>query len=138
MASLQEDEPGKGRGAGAPVDSRSRARDDACADIRSGAPLLRTSWDDWVHFPKEVQGTSSFVLMRIPSDGSTFWETDALRAQARKSGAADLIAEHPPPTVEDYVRAQLKAHATGCSRAVFVSDGVAARKFAGVAARSQR
>lgn len=135
---------GKGRGSGidahasAPADSHLHARDDARVDTCSDAPLLRTSWDDWVHFPKEVQGSSSFVLLRIPSDGSTFWETDALRAQARKSGAADRIAEYPPPTVEDYVRAQLKAHATGCSRAVFVSDGVAARKFAGAASHSQR
>lgn len=91
---------------------------------------LQTGWDDWARFPREVGADSSFVLLRIPSDGSTFWETDVLRAEARSTGAdASLASGYAPPTIEDYVRAQAKANALGGNAAAFVEEGVEAHAF---------
>lgn len=86
---------------------------------------LRTGWDDWAHFPRELESDSSFVLLRIPSDGSTFWETDELRAEAKRAGSDKLIASgYAPPTIEDYVRAQMKVGASDGRIAAYVAPDV--------------
>lgn len=104
----------------------------ACASPagRPGATgdSYRTGWDDWAHFPKEVGPSSSFVFLRIPSDGSTFWETNALRYAASRTGADKHIAsKFPPPTIEDYLRAQMRAFEAGESESIFVTESVFAR-----------
>lgn len=96
-------------------------------DALSGGVPYKTGWGDWAHFPKEVRPVSAFVFLRIPSDGSTFWETDALRDAARRSGADECIASaYPPPTIEDYLRAQRRAFRANEAEAAFVSADVAA------------
>ena len=95
-----------------------RPLDDKSVSYRSG-------WGDWEHFPSGLQPTSAFVFLRIPSDGSTFWETDALRQAAREKGADGHIeSTYPPPTIEDYIRSQRALFKKGEAPAVFVSEDV--------------
>lgn len=91
---------------------------------------LATGWDDWIRFPSEIRPDSPFLLLRIPSDGSTFWETDALRDQAKRLGAIHAIdSGYAPPTIEEYVRAQSKVLSRGNARMVYVSDDVQSHTF---------
>lgn len=62
--------------------------------------------DEWVFSPTEIPNNSSFVFLRIPSDGSTYWETDALRNREQKRQDANSRIT-TPPTIEDYLQAQL-------------------------------
>ncbi|WP_080802887.1 AAA domain-containing protein [Arabiibacter massiliensis] len=98
------------------------------AQMRMGEAEYRTGWEDWAHFPKEVGPGSSFVFLRIPSDGSTFWETEALRAAALSAGADKLIDGYPPPTIEAYLRAQLRAFEAGEAEGLFVMGKAAEKK----------
>ena len=98
------------------------------AQVRTGEAEYRTGWDDWVHFPKEVGPGSSFVFLRIPSDGSTFWETEALKRAAVRVGADKLIDGYPPPTIEAYLKAQLRAFEAGEVAGLYVAAGKAEKK----------
>ncbi|HIS41004.1 MAG TPA: AAA family ATPase [Candidatus Aphodovivens avistercoris] len=91
---------------------------------------LQTGWDDWAHFAREVRPASTFTFLRIPSDGSTFWEVDALRAEAKRRGVADgLGSGFAPPTIEDYIRAQRRAFKAGVAASLRVALAVEARAF---------
>ncbi|MBW3081663.1 AAA domain-containing protein [Bifidobacterium saguinibicoloris] len=61
------------------------------------------SFRDDVFTPGAMTGVDGLVLLRVPSDGSTYLETDALRRAAGMPDVADTVA--PRPTIEDYVRA---------------------------------
>lgn len=61
----------------------------------------------WVTSADQLPSDSRFVFIRIPTDGSTCFEFDALR-----EGAA-YGSEGLPPTVDEYVRAQLALQADG-------------------------
>lgn len=88
-----------------------------------GVEGLRTGRDDWTCFPSRMGASSSFVFLRIPSDGSTFWETDALRQKARSVGAGELIASSfEPPTIEEYIKAQQAVFEKGEASAVYIAE----------------
>ncbi|OUO89605.1 hypothetical protein B5F40_10230 [Gordonibacter sp. An230] len=90
-----------------------------------GAQGLRTAQGDWTCFPSRMKASSSFVFLRVPSDGSTFWETDALRREARRIGADKRIASsYEPPTIEEYVRAQQGIFEGGEAAEVRVAEDV--------------
>ena len=88
-----------------------------------GAP--RTAWPSWKCFPSKVSIDASFVFLRIPSDGSTFWETEALREKALDLGANEVIAnDYLPPTIEEYLEKQrwLNARSTAKSFLRYLGD----------------
>ena len=78
---------------------------------------------DWCCTPDDLNAdSSSFVFLRIPSDGSTYGETDALASSLRSLlGSPSLV---PPPTIEDYIRRQLSLNKSGGGGHVFVSEAI--------------
>ncbi len=74
---------------------------------------------DWACTPNNIPEDSSFVFLRLPSSGVTFWETDTLRNEAKKNGkeVSELVS-YVPPTIEDFLRAQCKQNKRHGSRIV--------------------
>lgn len=110
--------------------------------VRNIAGLtLRIQEGDWVHSPAEIESTSSFVFLRIPSDGSTFWETDALRVYASNSAddtypqkevlqtAGAFSCDTNRPTIEDFVRIQQLASSREGTREFYVGNEVVGHNF---------
>lgn len=78
---------------------------------------------DWHCIPDDLSAdSSSFVFLRIPSDGSTYGETDALASSLRSPLSSSSLV--PPPTIEDYIRRQLSLNKNGGNSRVFVSEAV--------------
>lgn len=98
----------------------------ASPDTQSGdvAPITML---DWHCTPNDLSDESSFVFLRIPSDGSTYWETDALASSAHPllDGSSPIP---PPPTIEDYIRRQLSINKSGAGSRVFVSEKIRQRE----------
>lgn len=77
---------------------------------------------DWRCTPNDLRGNSFFVFLRIPSDGSTYWETDALASSVNIPPGSSSIPS--PPTIEDYIRYQLSFNKDRESSRVFVSEKI--------------
>ena len=79
---------------------------------------------EWLCYPSLVPNDSSFVFLRIPSDGSTYCEFEAMKASARNlpPERADGSKRFLPPTVEEYLLKQrrINGNQTEHRNALFV------------------
>lgn len=77
----------------------------------------RSAWPSWKCFPSKISTDANFVFLRIPSDGSTFWETEALHEKALALGANKVIAnDYLPPTIEEYLEKQRRLNTQNAAK----------------------
>jgi RecA/RadA recombinase len=61
----------------------------------------------WAMYSSKLDPSAGFVLIRVPSDGSTCYETEALRARLQDEGVEVPAWASKLPTVEEMVRRQV-------------------------------
>lgn len=90
---------------------------------------IRSPWPSWKPFPSKIDPEASFIFLRIPSDGSTFWETELLKEQAKRLGADKNITNKKlPPTIEEYLEKQLSLNSKNLNKKYLVYLGEGAEE----------
>lgn len=125
LGPIHDDSFSRGTSMDGYLESRQHSEEDessASPDTHSGeiAPITVS---DWHCAPDDLSANlSSFVFLRIPSDGSTYWETDALSSSFRPSPSSSSFLS--PPTIEDYIRCQLGFNENESDGRIFVSKKI--------------
>jgi hypothetical protein len=62
---------------------------------------------EWAMYSSKLDPSAGFVLMRVPSDGSTCYETEALRTRLQDEGVEVPAWANKLPAIEEMVRRQV-------------------------------
>ena len=93
-------------------------------DSSARSPLVDefTPKVEWILYPSQIRPDASFVFLRIPSNGSTFCEVEALKQQVGQIPAIKSGKRNYPPTIEEYLSKQRRiiANQRSCEKALFL------------------